>query len=990
MTIDLQKALEQANAANKIAEYEKTKYKLVIESMNIALWSMDVVEDNQVWTWSQEFRNILGFNDENDFPNTIDAFLARLHPEDSERSIAAFEGHLNDRTGKTPYNIEYRLRHKNGEYLYFDGFGTTLRDSEGFPIRISGAVRNITEIKQATEALRKRDTLLDAVNRAASILLTVKDGENFRSSLLEGMEIIGHSVDVDCVEIWKNEIKNGEMYAVIQNYWFNDKTMSSEHTDALQNFSYSSTPNWEKRLSEGECIKGPIHEQTPEDQEFLQPFGLKSLLAIPIFIENNLWGLCCIDDYTKYRNFSDDEVNILRSCGLFFVNALLRNEMVQKIRETSSELSFQKNTLQTIINSIPDIVFSKDLNYRYSMINTACLHFLGTNISIENVIGKNDHELGFPDEVSEKMIWADKKIIDGEKKIVYDDWIPSLGDEVRFLETTKAPLKQDGNIVGIVGISRDITEKMQMEKTLSAALEQANAASKAKSNFLSTMSHEMRTPMNAIIGMTTIGKKSNNIDEKNHALSKIEGASNHLLGVINDVLDIAKIEANKLELASIEFNFEKVIQRVISVVNFRVDEKQQKLSTNIDRNIPDFLVGDDQRLAQVITNLLANAIKFTPKDGDIKLNAFLVCENDDECELRIEVLDSGRGIAPEQQKKLFGMFEQAESGINREFGGTGLGLAISKNIIELMNGKIWVESELGRGARFIFTIKTKRGTKNLRSLLSENVNWSNVRILVVDDITDVHNQFQDIFDNLDIKCDTAFDGNEACRIIEERGEYDIYFIDWRMPGMDGIELTKRIKARINGRKSVVIMITAMDWEQIKDDAANAGVDKYLLKPLSPSMVIDCINECLGTYIINDEKEYSKGEFKGKKMLLAEDIEINREIVLALLEDTGIDIDCAENGKKALEAIKKSPDKYDIVFMDVQMPKMDGLEATRRIRALPALENSNLPIIAMTANVFKDDIDKCLAAGMNAHLGKPLDIDKILGIMREYIKPAASK
>ncbi|MDR2965651.1 MAG: response regulator [Treponema sp.] len=984
----LQEALEKSFIANKTVEYERMKYQLVIESMDIALWEMEVISPDMEnppnsgkWIWSEEFRNILGFTSENDFPNTIESFFKCIHPEDAEKAVDAFNNHFRDRSGKTPYSIEYRLRHKNGEYLYFDGFGTTLRDSEGFPIRISGAIRNVTEIKEANEALKKHDNILNAVNRAAGVLLTPKASDDFNKSLLEGMKIVGHGVDVDCVEIWHNETIDGELYAVLKHIWFNDKVPSANIADVSQSFSYSSTPDWENRLLRGEYIKGPLHALSPEDQDFVRPFGLKSLLAIPVFVEDRFWGICCIDDYSKYRDFSEDEISILRSCSLFFVNAIIRNNMFQKIQKTSSELMLQKTTLQTIIDSIPEPIFCKDLELKYTLINTTGRKFL--NLDINNIVGKDDSGVGFPNNVSKKMQWADHKILNGDKIVMYDDWLPSGNGEARYFETIKAPIMQDEAIVGIVGMSRDITEKMQMEKTLSAALEQANAASKAKSNFLSTMSHEMRTPMNAIIGMTAIGKKSNNIEEKNHALNKIEGASNHLLGVINDVLDIAKIEANKLELTPVEFNFEKVIQRVVSVVNFRVDEKKQRLSTNIDSNIPDFLIGDDQRLAQVVTNLLANAIKFTPIDGEILFCASLICEKDDECELCIEVQDSGRGIALEQQKKLFDMFEQAESGISREYGGTGLGLAISKNIVELMGGKIWVESELGKGARFIFTIKTKRGTKNLYSLLSEDVNWNNVRILVVDDVAEVHIQFRDIFDNLNIKCDTAFDGDEACRMIEEHGEYDIYFIDWRMPGMNGIELSKKIKNRINSRKSVIIMITAMDWEQIKDDAGNAGVDKHLLKPLSPSMVIDCINECLSTSV-NGEQKYIAGEFTDKKMLLAEDIEINREILLALLKDTGIQIDCAENGNEALEAVKAAPNKYDIIFMDVQMPKMDGLEATRRIRALPDINNSKLPIIAMTANVFKDDIEKCLAAGMDAHLGKPLDIDKILETMRKYL------
>ena len=517
------------------------------------------------------------------------------------------------------------------------------------------------------------------------------------------------------------------------------------------------------------------------------------------------------------------------------------------------------------------------------------------------------------------------------------------------------------------------------------ASERATEASKAKSNFLSNMSHEMRTPMNAIIGMTSIGKKADDIEQKNRALNKIGDASSHLLGIINDILDMAKIEANKLELVPTEFNFERMLQKVLTVIHYRADEKQQQLNLNIDENIPRFLIGDDQRLAQVITNLLSNAVKFTPEGGEICMDASLVSETDDNCELRIEIADNGIGIPPEKHEKLFRAFEQAESGISRKYGGTGLGLVISKRIIELMGGKIWVESEFGKGARFIFHIKAARSNKSPFSMLAPGVNWKNVRILAVDDMAEIRDQIQEIFAQLDIDCDVAADGLDACQIIEERGAYDIYFIDWRMPGMNGIELTKKIKKITANKPSVVIMITAMDWEQIKDEALQAGVNKCLLKPMLSSMVIDCVNESLGIPDASDDENHIiAGEFSGKTLLIAEDIEINREILIAFLEDTGLVIDCAENGKEALDMIASAPAKYDIVLMDVQMPIMNGFEATQHIRSLPQCEK--LPIIALTANVFKSDIEECLLAGMDDHLGKPLDIDKVLEKLRLYLSP----
>ena len=389
----------------------------------------------------------------------------------------------------------------------------------------------------------------------------------------------------------------------------------------------------------------------------------------------------------------------------------------------------------------------------------------------------------------------------------------------------------------------------------------AERASMAKSDFLSNMSHEMRTPMNAIIGMTSIAEATDDIKRKDYAIGKIKDASKHLLGVINDILDISKIEANKFELSSVIFEFEKMLQKVVDVIIFRVDERGQQLHINIDNSIPRMLIGDDQRLAQVITNLLSNAVKFTPEEGTISLDANLISEEEGIYNLQISVTDTGIGITDEQKTRLFYSFEQAEAGTSRKYGGTGLGLAISKRIVELMGGEIWAESELSCGSKFTFTAKLQR------------------------------TQSADV---------------------------------------------------ING---------------------SAGV---------------------GDAVERAEQLGKVHDFSRHTILLAEDVEINREIVLALLEPTHLNIECAENGVQALRMFKATPDRYDMILMDVQMPELDGYGATRALRLLDIPRAKNIPIIAMTANVFREDIENCLAAGMNGHIGKPLDINELLKELRTYL------
>jgi len=535
------------------------------------------------------------------------------------------------------------------------------------------------------------------------------------------------------------------------------------------------------------------------------------------------------------------------------------------------------------------------------------------------------------------------------------------------------------NVTCFMLLLRDVT-------MLTKALTDAEAASKAKGEFLSNMSHEMRTPMNAIIGMTSIAKAANELERKDYCLEKIEDASTHLLGVINDILDMSKIEANKLTLSVEEFEFEKMLQNVVDVINFKVDEKNQIFNVYIDPEIPEWLIGDNQRLAQVIANLLSNAVKFTPEKGSVFLKTSLVSKNDRDCEIQFEVTDTGIGITKEQQARLFTSFEQAESSTSRRFGGTGLGLAISKRIVEMMDGKIWIESEIDKGSSFKFMVKLKSGIGDMKSTSGHEVDWGRLNVLVVDDSEEIREHFVEMIRNFGADCDIADCGEVAVEMIKAKGEYDVYFVDWKMPGMDGFEVAQFIKENVKN-DSVVIMISSADLDFIEDKAKDAGVDKFLQKPIFPSAIVNCVNSCIGGgsvvgKMVGEEKSV---DFKGYRMLLAEDVEINREIVIALLESTEIEIICATNGVEAFEMFKEKSNSLDLIFMDVQMPEMDGNETTRRIRQLDMPWAKKIPIIAMTANVFKEDVDNCLAAGMNGHIGKPLNFEEVIETLSVYLK-----
>ena len=834
-------------------------------------------------------------------------------------------------------------------------------------------------VKRRTTEVSKQNLLMHIVNDVAAFLLESETDDHL-VGMIRGMELIGRSVDVDRVSVWQNHRKpDGRLYYKAVCQWAAE---GLPELDMNSYFAYDElVPSWESMFSRGEWVNGPVDTLPEPERSVLTAFTMKSILAVPIFLKGDFWGFVSFDDYHNRRVFPEAELLIIRSWGLLIVSAIQRQEIAMNMKRTLKKLEVVTNNYKGLIWSVNSEGIITTFNGQYlKKIEVESSLIEGKNLEIAQL--KNRH----------------LDIIEHIGKI-FREGLQDCTDDIDggiFHSFTTPIYDDEGSVTGVVGSTDDVTELYKLQRDLEEALEDAKAANRAKSVFLANMSHEIRTPMNAIIGMTSIGKNASDNEKKDYCFTKIDDASKHLLGIINDILDMSKIEANKFELSHVDFSFERMLQSVVNVVNFRVEEKNQKFTVHIGHDIPHVLVGDDQRLAQVITNLVGNSVKFTPKGGTIILDTRLTEKNEDFCTIQVSVTDNGIGISQEQQARLFQSFQQAESNTTRKFGGTGLGLSISKNIVEMMGGRIWVNSELGKGSTFAFSIQAKLGVEKETGLKKKEINWKDIRILAVDDDPDVLEFFRDTLNQFGADCDVAENGEDALKLVEEKGSYQVYFVDWKLPGLDGIELTKKLKSlAAPDSHATVVMITAANWSSLEEEAKEAGVDMFLGKPLFPLSIEETVIEALG---MNDpvekEKAYLEGQFAGHRILLVEDIEINREIVMALLGPTGLEIDCAENGSVAVKKFSEAPDKYEMIFMDLQMPEMDGYEATRRIRALeselrsgskspefpseiPGKLFQGIPIIAMTANVFKEDVDKCIETGMNSHVGKPLDFDEVI-------------
>jgi two-component system, sensor histidine kinase and response regulator len=668
----------------------------------------------------------------------------------------------------------------------------------------------------------------------------------------------------------------------------------------------------------------------------------------------------------------------------------------QELTAQREHLKISEERTRLILESSSEGIFGVDTEGRIGFVNPAACRMLG--FTLAEMVGQPSHALihhhhsdggAYPMEEC-PMFAAYKR---GEASRIDDEFLWCKDGTGLPVEYGATPIRKDGVIVGAVISFTDITLRKQQEAEVLAAKEAAEEATKAKSDFLANMSHEIRTPMNAIIGLSHLALKTPLNPKQRDYVSKVHNAGTSLLGVINDILDFSKIEAGKLDIETTDFRLDEVISSVTTLTAQKAHDKGLEFLAHVSPQIPEHLLGDPLRLGQILTNFVNNAVKFTER-GEIRLNIELQERTGEKVQLKFSVRDTGIGMTREQSAKLFQPFVQADTSTTRKHGGTGLGLTICRRLVELMGGRVWLESEPGVGSTFFFTVWLEVGAaKGSGKIVPEQL--AQLRVLIVDDNAAAREILAEPLSAIASQVKTVASGPEAIAAVKAQNpaeSFDIIFMDWRMPGMDGLQASRLIKSdETLAKQPAIVLVTAFGREEVREEAERLNLDGFLVKPVTKSMLVDTLVNVFGAPDEGGDaagatEEAEASRLRGARILLTEDNEINQQIAIELLEGVGATVQVANNGRQAVEALLNGPQPppFDLVLMDLQMPEMDGYQATTKIRSEARF--AALPIIAMTAHATIEERQRCLAAGMNDHIAKPIDPAMLFETVGRFYKP----
>ena len=939
------------------------RYDTAVSAANIGVWEWNIIDDELIW--DNKMYKLYGTTPEKT-EDKLKTWTESIHPKDREENTELL---LKAKNGEKNFDTQFRVIWPDGTIRYLRAFAEVVSDFEGNPERMIGINYDITD------QVLSEERLTEAENRYRTLF---QDAPH-------GIVIV------------------------------NPRTMKSEefNDDVCEMLGYTREEFKKVKISDYEIIED-IEETKARIEKILQ--GSKEEFE------------------TKHQRKNGEILDvyvIAKSIELKGLNYIFAQFMdITENKKAQKELEEQKESFEKVINTAPDAIFIKDSNSRYRMANKALEKVFG--IKAEEIIGKSDYELSPTDEESKDFINDDLEILNGKEKLDFEEKLTDSEGNVIWFQTQKVPIKYRG-MDCILGIARDITEKKTAEEKIHAyanemelknlELEQARneamEASKAKSDFLANMSHEIRTPMNSIIGMAELLTETELDEEQKEYIEIFKNAGESLLTLINDILDLSKIEAGQIELENENFNLANMIDKIVELMAFRAQEKGLEMPIRIKPEVPNHLIGDVSRLRQIIINLLGNAIKFT-EEGEIVLEIGVKDKkaNNDKrkAELIFAVKDTGIGIDKDKQERIFASFTQADSSSTRKFGGTGLGLTISQKLVDLMDGQIWVESEPGKGSIFYFTACFESLDYPRQEDIFEDkiLDLKDINILAVDDNPTNLLILKETLTSYEAKITCVEGGRQAIKELKNKLEldsmFDLILLDYMMPEMDGYQLVEFIRDNLKLEEPKIILLSS----EIKRSGIKSKkryFDEFMLKPIRKKKLLSTIKNVLSSTTdqkkleeIDEENktEKSKGKTSSEikentievkklgesaktgRILLVEDSKDNQMLVKTFLKSKKYEIDTAENGEEAVDKFKNN--NYHLVLMDIQMPVMDGYEATSQIREHEKINNlTRTPIIALTAYALESDIKDAIAAGCDAHLAKPIKKKNLLSVIEENIK-----
>jgi PAS domain S-box-containing protein len=1025
-------------------QMSEQRYDLAMEAAADGLYDWDVATGEVFYNprWFQ----MLGY-EPHEFPQNIKTWKLLVHPEDIDRALSEEEEQMELKGGA--FVVEFRMLSKSGEYRWILSRGkVTLRDKNGAAKRVLGTHTDITDLKRAIERSQRYEFIINAVQDAMSFVsrdyhyLAVNDAW-CKTFNLDRSKVLGVPIAV----IWGEEIFSRDIRPHLDSVLRGESDTYEEWIttpDGVHKcFEVSVFPYRE----EGDVISHAVivsHEITARmlvEQERNAADG-----RLRRIFDTATEGIWVIDKETRTLQVNDALCRILqrpeqeilgRRISEFATEAGLAIQKEQISRRANGEsgayeMEYQLpsgKTVHCLVSAAPmyedglrtgsfamitDLtelkraeaavreseayfravfdnagvgIVSKNAEGRFLRANEAFLRMLGysadelEHLTMEHVTYAED--LPHTRKLMGQLARGEREFFHIEKRYICKD------GSLRWCDVRTTSIRgADGAFSTTITAVTDITQLKVLYEAIAAAKDEAENATRAKSDFLATMSHEIRTPMNAIIGMAHLALKTELSPKQRDYVRKIQSAATTLLGIINDILDFSKIEAGKLDLEHVDFTLDSVLENLADLLTVRARERDQlEVLFNNPTTVPRYLVGDPLRLGQILVNLGSNAVKFT-RQGEIVVSVTVVEMGETECVLRFAIKDTGIGMTTEQMERLFQPFSQADSSTTRQYGGTGLGLTICKSLVEMMGGRIWMESQSGAGSTFYFeapfglqhdmaAVRAAALTDKVRGL----------RVMVVDDSATSREILTSILVSFGYTVVEVSSGADALDVLahlpaDER--VDLVLMDWKMPGMDGIRCSRKIRQLDLHTPPRIILVTAYGREDVMREAVEATLDGIVLKPVSQSILFDAVLGAFGEAVEEQPANTDDGQgswptLNGLFVLLAEDNEINQQVAEELLASVGVKVHIAPNGLLAVQAM--SENKFDMVLMDCQMPVMDGFEATRSIRALPNV--GPIPILAMTANAMAGDRDRCIEAGMNDHIPKPIDPDQLFQTMAKH-------